>query len=102
MILKSEVNAKNKITGTGAYVVPVLSYSFSIINWRLDELKQIDRKTRKMLTMYKTHHPKADIDRLHIKRKGRGTGLVQVEAAYKTEIINIARFLTQSIKETSL
>ena len=23
-----------------------------------------------MLTMYKVHHPKADIDRLHVKRKG--------------------------------
>jgi len=24
-----------------------------------------------MLTMYKMHHPKADIDRLHVKRKKR-------------------------------
>ena len=33
--------------------------------------------------MYKLHHPKADIDRLNIKRKEGGRGLVQVEAAYK-------------------
>jgi len=33
MILKSELNAKNKITAIGALVVPVLSYSFVIINW---------------------------------------------------------------------
>jgi Tfp pilus assembly protein PilO len=46
--------------------VPVLTYSFGIINWRLEEIKQIDRKTRKMLTMYKIHHPKADIDRLYM------------------------------------
>jgi hypothetical protein len=31
----------------------------------MEEIKQIDRKTRKMLTMYKMHHPKADIDRLY-------------------------------------
>jgi len=42
----------------------VLSYSFGIINWRTEEIKKIDRKTRKMLTKYKMHHPKADIDRL--------------------------------------
>ena len=36
--------------------------------------------------MYKVHHPKADIDRLYVKRKEGGTGLVQVEAAYKAEI----------------
>jgi hypothetical protein len=43
--------------------------------------------------VYKTHHPKADIDRLHVKRKGGGRGLVQIEVAYKAEIINIAEHL---------
>ena len=88
MILKSDLNARNKITTIGALAVPVLRYSFCIINWRLEEIKQIDRKTRKMLTMYKVHHPKADIDRLYVKRKEGGIGLVHVEAAYKAEIIN--------------
>jgi len=45
---------------------------------------------RKMLTMYKMHHPKGDIDRLYVKRKEGGRGLVHIEAAYKVEIINIA------------
>ena len=27
-----------------------------------------------MLTMYKMHHPKADIDRLYVKRKWRTSG----------------------------
>jgi len=35
----------------------------------------MDRKTRKMLTMYKMHHPKADIDRLYVKKKEGGRGL---------------------------
>jgi hypothetical protein len=58
-----------------------LRYTFGIINWRTEEIKQIDRKTRKVLTMYKMHHPKADIDRLEVKRRKGGRGLVQVEAA---------------------
>jgi hypothetical protein len=72
MILKSEVNARNKITAIGALAVPVLRYGFGIINWRIEETKQIDRKTRVMLTMYKMHHPQADIDRLCVKRKEGG------------------------------
>jgi len=28
-----------------------------------------------MLTMYKMHHPKADIDRLYVKKKEGGRGL---------------------------
>jgi len=53
MILKSEMKARNKITAIGALAVPVLRYTYSFvrINWRIDEIKQIDRKTRKMLTM---------------------------------------------------
>ena len=48
MILKYELNTRNKITVIGALAVPVLRYSFGIINWRIEEIKPIDRKTRKM------------------------------------------------------
>ena len=100
MIMKSELKTRNKITATEALVVTILRYSFGIINWRNEEIKKIDRKNRKMLTMYyKMHHPKADIDRLYIKRKEGGRGLVQVEAAYKVEIINNAEYLNTNYKE---
>ena len=58
MTLISELNTKNKITAIGTLAVPVLRYSFGIINCRLEEIRQIDRKTRKVLTMYKMHHLK--------------------------------------------
>jgi hypothetical protein len=99
MILKSELNARNKITAIGSVAVPVLRYSFGIINWRIEEIKEIDRKTRKILTMYKMHHPTFDIDRIYAKRKEEGRGLIQVEAAYKAEIINIAEYHNTNYKE---
>jgi hypothetical protein len=99
MILKFELNAKNKITAIGTLAIPVLRYSFGIISWRLEEIKKIDRKSRKILTMYKMHHPKADIDRLCVKRKEGGRGLSQIEAAYKTEVINIAEDFNKGYKE---
>jgi len=99
MILKSEPKARNKFTAIRGLAVPVMRYSFSIINRRIEEIKQIDKKTRKMLTMYKMHHPKADKYRLYVKRKEGGGGLVQVEAAYKAEIINIAEYLNTKYKE---
>ena len=45
------------------------------------------------------HPPKADTDRLYVKRKEGGRGLVQIEAAYKTEIINIAEYLNTNYEE---
>jgi hypothetical protein len=35
-------------------------YAFGIINWKIKDKKKIDRITRKILTMYKVHYPKAD------------------------------------------
>ena len=76
MILKSELNARNKITTIGALAVLVLRYSFGVIKWRTE--KKNGRKTRKMLTMYQKHHSKADIDRVYVKRKEGGRGLVKI------------------------
>ena len=98
IILKSELYIRNKIRAIGALADPVLRYSFGIINWRTEEIKKIDRKTRKMMIMYKMHHPKADIDRLYVKRKEGGRGLVQIEVAYEVEIINIAEYLNTNDK----
>jgi hypothetical protein len=49
--------------------------------------------------MYKVHHPKANIDKLYVKGKGEGRGLVQVKVAYKAEITNTAEYLNTNHKE---
>jgi hypothetical protein len=49
--------------------------------------------------MYKMHHPKADVDRLYMKRNEGGRGLVQIEVAYKAEIINNAEYLNTNYEE---
>jgi hypothetical protein len=36
--------------------------------------------------MYKMHHPKADIDTLHVNRRGGGRGTLQIEVIYKADI----------------
>jgi hypothetical protein len=43
-------------------------------------------------------HPKADTDRLYVKKKEGGRGLLQVEVVYKTEIINIGEYLNTKYK----
>jgi hypothetical protein len=43
--------------------------------------------------MYKIYHPKADRDRLYVKKKEGIGGLLQNEVTYKTDTINIAGYL---------
>jgi len=58
LVLGTELSAKNKIQATGSLAVPVLRYIFGIVNWNQEELQKLDRKTRKLLTIYGQHHPK--------------------------------------------
>jgi len=93
IIIISALNTKNKITAIGALSVTVLRYSFGIINWRLEEIREFERKIRKVLTMYKLRNPKGDIDRVYVKRKEGGRGLLQIEVTHKAEITDIAEYL---------
>jgi hypothetical protein len=93
------LTAKNKTTPIGALAVSVLRYSFAIINWRSGEIRKFDRKTAKILTMYKVHHPEPDIDRLYVKGTKGGRGLLQIEATRRADIINTAECLNTRYKE---
>ena len=42
----------------------IIRYGAGIIEWTKEELKDMDRKTRKILTIYKCFHPRDDVDRL--------------------------------------
>ena len=57
----------------------LLRYSAAFICWRKWELQAIDRKARKLFTVYGGLHPNSDVDRLHIPRKDGGRGLIATE-----------------------
>ena len=52
--------------------IPIVTYGFNILNWAMSETKRLDDKVRKLLTRNKMHHPKANIDRLYIRRSEGG------------------------------
>ena len=51
----------------------------------------VDRKTRKFLTLAKIYHPKANVNRLYIRRKAGGRGRGQL--ATKTTTIALNTYL---------
>ena len=96
LILNSQLNSANKVTAINTLAIPVVAYSFNIVNWKVSELKKLDTKTRKFLTMHKMHHPKSDVDRLYVARKFGGRGLMQLETSYKITTIGLSTFLKSS------
>ena len=87
-MLQSELNAKNKLEAINTSAIPVASYSFNVVNWNLEEIKRIDRKIRKLMTLNRMHHPKADVSRMYIPRKEGGRGMINLEMTYKTTTID--------------
>ena len=93
LVLGTELSAKNKIQAIGSLEVPVLRYSIGIFNWHQEKLQNLDRITRKLLTIHAQHHPKADLDRLYVPRKHRGRGLMQLEAALAVDITKLVKYI---------
>ena len=79
LILKSKLNGKNKIQAINTWAVALLRYGAETINWKVVELRKVDRTTRKTLTMYRAFHPMSDTDRLYLKRQHGGRGLISIE-----------------------
>ena len=78
-VLKSKLNGGNLVQGVNTWAVSLLRYSALIISWRRCELEAIDRKSRKLLTIYGGLHSKSDVDRFYIPRKDEGRGLIVIE-----------------------
>ena len=56
-VLKSKLNGGNLFRGVNTWAVSLLRYSASFVSWRKSELQAIDRKTRKLFTIYGGLHP---------------------------------------------
>ena len=95
-ILKAQLNALNTALAMKLFAVPILRYSFGIIHWTSTELKQIDRKTRKILYQLKFHHPKSDCNNIYLSRNNGGRGIPCIEDIYSQELSNIVTYIEKN------
>ena len=85
-LLETKLNRRNLIKGIITWAVPLVRYSGPFLKWTRDELKQMDQRTRKLMTMHKALHPRDDVDRLYISRKEGGRGLASIEDSVDASI----------------
>ena len=69
LILKLKLNGGNTVTEINKWAVAIFRYGAGIIQWKSSEQKDLDRKSRKTLTMYIGSPPKSDVDRLYVKKR---------------------------------
>ena len=64
-----------------------------IIKWTRDELRQMDQRTRKLMTMHKALHPRDNVDRLYVSRKEGGRGLASIEDSIDASIQRLEDYI---------
>ena len=90
------MNGRNKVTAINTWAVAIFRYGAGIIQWKASELKNLDRKLKKTMTMYEGLHPKSDVDRLYVKRKEGGRGLISVERCIREEKNSLGFYVANS------
>ena len=85
LVLKSGLNAKNKIPAINTLAVPVILYSYGVTDWKLDEIQDLDRMTRKQLCMNQMLAKKADVDRIYLPCQEGGRSLMNLEKNTKAQ-----------------
>ena len=95
-VLKSKLNGGNLVCGVNTRAVSLLRYSAAFASWRKSELQAIDRKTRKLFTIYGALRPKSDVDRLYISRKEGERGLISIKDCVELAIRGLEVYVHES------
>ena len=85
LVLKSELDARNKIAAIKTQAVPVILYSYGVTDWKLDEIQDLDRMTRKQLYMDWMLAKKADVDGIYLPCQESGRSLMNLENSTKPQ-----------------
>ena len=85
-LLETKLSDRNLIKGINTWAVHLVRYSVPFLRWTRDELRQINRRSRILMTMHKALHPKDVVDRLYVPRKEGGRRLASIEYSVDTSI----------------
>ena len=95
-LCRSKLNGGNLICGINTWAVGVVRYTAGIVDWTMEEVASMDRKTRKILSMNSCLHTRSSVGRLYLPRKEVGRGLVGIEECVKRESKSLHGYLRES------
>ena len=78
-LLETKLSSRNLIKGINTWAVPIVRFSGPFLKWTREEFKQMDQRTRKLITMHKALHPRDDVGKLYVSRKQGGRGLDSID-----------------------
>ena len=100
--LEIKLSNRKLIKGINSWAVPLVRYSGTFLKLTREELKQIDQRTRKLMTIYKALHPRDDVDRLYGSRKYGRRGITSTEDSVNASIQRLEDYIQKISIEDSL
>ena len=88
-LIRSKLNGRNKIMAVNTWAASVMRNT--------DELKNLERRTRKSVTTHGVLHPKSDIDRVYLSREMGGRGS-RCEGSIRMEENNWGCYVRNSVE----
>ena len=95
MLLRSKLNGGNVIAGMNIWTVDIIRYGTGVLDWKNEEWKSIDIKTRKLRTMNGILHLRANVGRLLLARKKGRRGLIICEECMNVEVQSLNNNLSE-------
>ena len=68
------------------WAAPLVGYSGPFLKCTREERKQMDQRSRKLVTLHKALHPRDDVDRLYVSRKEGTRSFASIKDSVDTSI----------------
>ena len=93
---QSQLSTKHKVNAINQMALPVLNYGFGVIDWPQKDIDNLDVKTRKILTMHGILYRNQCFDRVYLPRREGGVGLIEINDALRSTIINLSQYIEKT------
>ena len=91
--LETKLCSRNLVKGIDTCAVPLATYSGTFLEWTKEELKQMEQRTRKLMTMIKTLHPWNDVKTQYVSGREGGRRLVSIEDSVDASIQRLEDYI---------
>ena len=75
-----------------------MRFGAGIVKWKNSEFDEIERKTRKVMTISKEQHPKNELDRFYVSRMEEGRRLIGCKMFVKAEEYSFGSYVKHGIE----
>ena len=74
----------------------MLTPTYGVLDWTIQEIRNIDIKIRKILSTTGNFHINGDVDCLNIPRSEGGRGLKAIQTVYECRIVSLNHYLSRN------